>query len=123
MVPSMNDAPLRLVCSSFPDEASALHAARTVVHEQLAACVQILPGITSVYRWQDQLTSSQEVLAVFKCPSAGAAALSSRLLALHPYEVPEIVSTGADAAGPYLAWALDACRLSAPGVTLPTAIP
>ena len=106
----MHDASLRLVLSSFPDDASAQLAARTVVAEKLAACVQLIPGITSVYHWENGIHSSQEVLAICKCPASTAASLANRILQLHPYEVPEIVTTTADATGPYLAWALASCQ-------------
>lgn len=106
----MHDAPLRLVLSSFPDDASAQHAARTVVEEKLAACVQLVPGITSIYHWENDLHSSQEVLAICKCPASTADALANRLLQLHPYEVPEIVTSPIHATGPYLAWTLASCQ-------------
>ena len=106
----MHDAPLRLVLSSFPDDASAQLAAHTVVAEKLAACVQIVPGITSVYHWGNGIQSSQEVLAICKCPASTAAALADRILQLHPYEVPEIVTSPINATGPYLAWALASCQ-------------
>jgi len=109
-IPAMPDAPLRLVLSSFPDEASALLAARTVVSEKLAACVQIVPGITSVYHWENGIHSSQEFLAICKCPASTAHALADRIVQLHPYEIPEVVTSPIDATGPYLAWALAACQ-------------
>ena len=106
----MHDAPLRLILSAFPDDASAQLAARTVVAERLAACVQLVPGITSVYHWENGIHSSQEVLAICKCPASTAAALAERILQLHPYEVPEIVISPISATGPYLAWALASCQ-------------
>lgn len=110
LIPAMHDAPLRLVLSSFPDDASAQLTARTVIAEKLAACVQLVPGITSVYHWENGIHSSQEVLAICKCPASTAAALADRILQLHPYEVPEIVTTPINATGPYLAWALASCQ-------------
>lgn len=106
----MHDAPLRLVLSSFPDDASAQLAARTVVTEKLAACVQLIPGITSIYHWENGIHSSQEVLAICKCPASTATALADRLLQLHPYEVPEIITSPISATSSYLAWALASCQ-------------
>lgn len=97
--------PLLVVLSTFPDAAAAHSAAEAVVNERLAACVNVLPGVESVYRWQGTVESSQEVLAIIKTTVERYPELEKRLRELHPYEVPEIVALPASAvAGSYLAW-------------------
>ena len=73
--------------------------------ERLAACVNVLPGVESIYRWQGKVETSQEVLAVIKTTAERYAELAKRLRELHPYAVPEIVALPAAAvAESYLAW-------------------
>ena len=105
----MSAPPLRILLTSFPDAASAQSTATTLVTEHLAACVQILPGITSVYSWQGSVESASEVLVIIKTSASTAPAALDRLRALHPYEVPELVSLEASAAEPYLHWLTSHC--------------
>ena len=105
----MSAPPLRILLTSFPDAASAQSTATTLVTEHLAACVQILPGITSVYSWQGSLESASEVLVIIKTSASTALAALDRLRTLHPYEVPELVSLEASAAEPYLQWVTSHC--------------
>jgi len=101
----MNDAALLLVFSTFPDTATARAAAQTLVTERLAACVNILPGVESIYRWEGKVESGAEVLAVIKTATDRYPALEQRLRELHPYDVPEIVALPAAAvAESYLRW-------------------
>ena len=78
---------------------------RTLVAERLAACVNVLPVMTSVYRWQGRVEEEREQQLVIKTGADRVAALAARLRELHPYEVPEFlvlpVSDGSDA---YLRW-------------------
>ncbi len=88
-----------------PDQAVAATIARQLVEQRLAACVNVLPGVLSTYRWNDVITTDSEVLLMIKTTSAGFDALREKLLALHPYELPEIVAVDIGAAhAPYLAW-------------------
>ncbi|RYD29400.1 MAG: divalent-cation tolerance protein CutA [Verrucomicrobiaceae bacterium] len=82
---------LLLVISTFPDEEKARQIGTLLVEKQLAACVNLLPGLTSIYRWQGKVESAREVLAIFKTTAAGFPALRDELLSLHPYDVPEVV--------------------------------
>ena len=94
-----------LVLSTFPDPTVARDIARTLVHERLAACANLLPGVTSLYVWQGKPEETAETLVLFKTPRALYTALETRLRALHPYEVPEIVAVELTAALPaYLQW-------------------
>jgi periplasmic divalent cation tolerance protein len=95
-----------LVLITAPTEvAPAL--ARALVEARLAACVNLLPGLRSVYRWQGEVCEAGETLLIAKTASARFAALREAVLRLHPYELPEIVAVKLDDAHPpYLQWLL-----------------
>jgi periplasmic divalent cation tolerance protein len=96
-----------LTTTANPDEARRL--AHTLIEEQLAACVTLLPAVESIYRWQGKIESSAETLLLIKTGLDQLPALESRLHALHSYEVPEFLVLDVESAGhPYLAW-LEAC--------------
>ena len=86
---------IRLVVCSFPDGECARRVGTAMVERQLAACVSLVPGVESVYRWQGRVERADEVLAVFKTTAAAWPALREALAAEHPYEVPEIVALAA----------------------------
>jgi periplasmic divalent cation tolerance protein len=84
-------------------EAPAL--ARALVERGVAACVNVLPGVRSVYRWQGAVETSTEALLVAKAPLERFEALREAVLALHPYSVPEVLALPVTAAhAPYAAW-------------------
>jgi periplasmic divalent cation tolerance protein len=94
-----------VVLSTFPSADKAAEVARTLVDERLCACVNIVPAVRSIYRWEGKVFDDTETLALIKTTRAGYGALEARLLALHPYELPEVVAfepQGGSAA--YLAW-------------------
>jgi periplasmic divalent cation tolerance protein len=103
--------------STCPDDASAARIARVLVEEGLAACVNRLPGVVSVYRWQGEVHEDGEVLLVIKTTTERFEALRHRLLALHPYQVPELaawpISLGN---GTYLRWLEDSTAAIPGGV-------
>jgi|ERR1043166_483651 periplasmic divalent cation tolerance protein len=85
------------------DEASRL--AEMLVARRLAACVQIVPGMESVYRWQGQIERQSEVLLIAKTVSEKFAELESEVVKLHSYETPEIVAVPlTEGSRPYLDW-------------------
>ena len=93
-----------VLCNCPPDQAPDI--AKAVVNEQLAACVNLLP-VRSVYRWNGELEQDEEVTLVIKTAEETVGALSERLLALHPYELPEVVVLAVDSAassGAYVDW-------------------
>ena len=83
---------IRIVLCTFPDAATARQIGTVLVEKQLAACVNLLPGVESVYRWQGQVETAAEVLAVFKTGAAVYPEFERALAELHPYDVPEIVA-------------------------------
>lgn len=100
-----------LIHCTCPDDDSATRIADALVGEELAACVTRLPAVVSTYRWQGAVARSTEVLLLVKSTAARFDALRERIVALHPYELPEIIAV--DVAGghsPYLDWVEDACR-------------
>ena len=90
--------PLRLVFCTFPDQDTAQRVATALVEQRLAACVNLVPGVQSIYRWQGKVESADEVLAVMKTTAKVYPQLEARLKELHPYEVPEIVALQAERA-------------------------
>lgn len=81
-----------LVFSTFPDAETARRVGRTLVEEQCAACVNLIPGAESIYWWKGVIETSVEVVALFKTTGDQYLRLASRLRELHPYELPEIVA-------------------------------
>jgi periplasmic divalent cation tolerance protein len=94
-----------LVITNCPDAAVAGHLAQSVVDEGLAACVNVLPPMRSVYRWQGKVESAEEYLLLIKARRRDYAALEARIVALHPYDVPEVIATPIVAGlAAYLRW-------------------
>ncbi len=105
-----------LVFSTFPDAGRARAVGRVLVAERLAACVNLLPGVTSIYVWQGQEEESAETLALIKTRRELYPALEARLRALHPYEVPEIIAVDVAAGLPaYLQWVAAQTRVGLAG--------
>lgn len=101
----MSDAQVLLVMSNVPDNASAQALARTIVEAKLAACVNILPGVQSVYRWQGQIEQANEVTLLIKTTPQHYAQLQWALVDAHPYDVPEVIALPVtEGYAPYLQW-------------------
>lgn len=101
---------LRLVFCTFPDAVTARQIGTVLVEKQLAACVNLIPAVESIYRWQGRVESATEVLAIIKTSAAVFPAFEKELAALHPYEVPEIVAIEPAAVSEnYAAWLAAAC--------------
>lgn len=100
-----------LVCfCTCPDPDSAARIAETLVEERLAACVNILPGLRSVYRWQGQVERADEILLLIKTTADRLESLQQRFLALHPHELPEVIAVEAGGLPAYLAWIAEQTR-------------
>ena len=82
--------------------------AATLVEERLAACVNVIGGVASLYRWEGRVERDEEVLLLMKTTAPGVERLKGRVLELHPYDTPEFLAfeAGAGAAG-YLGWVVD----------------
>jgi periplasmic divalent cation tolerance protein len=92
--------------ASSPEEGEKI--ARTLVEEQLAACVNLFPGVRSIYRWQGQIEDGTEIFLVIKTQRHLVDSVISRIRKLHSYAVPEIIALPIVAGSPdYLAWLAD----------------
>ena len=101
-----------VLLSACPDAATAERLGRALVEESLAACVNVLPGLRSIYRWNDAVQCDEEALMIVKTTSTRLAAARERLVALHPYEVPEVVALPvADGHHAYLEWVAASTRI------------
>ena len=87
------------------DRAQARKIAKALVGERLAACVNVVPGVSSIYAWQGKIEESREVLLVIKSRSAHALKIAARVKALHSYSVPEVIALPVVSGSPaYLRW-------------------
>ncbi len=78
------------------------------MERQLAACVNLVPAVESIYRWEGKVETASETLAIFKTTRAAFPAFERALAELHPYEVPEIIAISPDqVAEPYRKWVLE----------------
>jgi periplasmic divalent cation tolerance protein len=94
-----------LVLTTFGGPEQAAEAANVLVGEELAACVNILPGVSSVYRWEGEVQTSHEVVCFIKTTEANFEKLRARLLELHSYDLPEVIGLPIKAGhAPYLEW-------------------
>jgi periplasmic divalent cation tolerance protein len=95
----------RLVLSTVGSREEAEQIARALLDDHLAACVNIIPGLTSIYRWKGDVETASEVLLLIKTTAVNLDRLESALRRLHSYEVPEfLVLTPDSASKPYLDW-------------------
>jgi len=96
---------VQVVLVTAPDAETGAGLGRALVAERLVACVNLVPRVRSIYRWEGQVEEDEEVLLVIKTRADRLAALRERVVALHPYDVPEVVALpvvgGSDA---YLDW-------------------
>ena len=94
-----------VVFCTCPDESSAERIGSALVEERLAACVNRIGGVVSTYRWQDKVSRDDEMLLLIKTTSERFDAVRERIVALHPYELPEIIAVDIARGLPaYLDW-------------------
>jgi periplasmic divalent cation tolerance protein len=79
-----------VLCNAPPERAEAI--ARTLVEQRLAACVNVIPGVTSIYTWKGKVEREGESTLLIKTRAARVEALTQAIRAVHPYEVPEIIA-------------------------------
>lgn len=97
--------PVMVVLVTVPDANTGEELARAMVEARLAACANILPGLTSIYRWEGEIRQDSESLIIFKTTEATLPLLKEKVLEFHPYEVPEFLALSvADGHRPYLHW-------------------
>ena len=100
-----------LVVSSFPDRERARQIGTALIGKQLAACVNLLPSVESIYLWEGKIEDAQETLAFISTTSARYAEVEAEIRAQHPYDVPKIIAIEISSGLPeYLGWIGDACR-------------
>lgn len=97
----------RVVLMTAPDREVALRLSRALVEDGLAACANVISGMTSIFRWEGAVETAEEVLVVLKTRIERVDALMERAVALHPYDVPEFLSLPVENGHhPYVAWVL-----------------
>ncbi len=99
------DSGIRTVLMTAPDRESGESLATDLVRERLAACANVIGGVTSVYWWGNELERTQEVLVILKTSEARVDELVERAASLHPYDVPELIVLNVETGyRPYLDW-------------------
>lgn len=98
-----------VVLCAVPADFDADRLATDLIQKSLAACVQLSPGITSIYRWQGAIERAAEKLIVIKTRASLFSRVESTIRSVHPYDVPEIIALPvSDGHAPYLAWIAEA---------------
>jgi periplasmic divalent cation tolerance protein len=101
---------LRIVLCNCPDTASANRIAAELLQLRQAACINLLPAVTSMYHWQGQLETSTETMLLIKAPPLLFDAICQTICRLHPYSVPEIIAIPVSQGFlPYLSWVNQEC--------------
>ena len=96
-----------VILCTFPNPEQARQIGTALVEMQLAACVNLVPAVESIYCWQGAIETATETLAIFKTTTAAFPAFEKALTELHPYDVPEIIALNpAQVSGPYREWVL-----------------
>ena len=96
---------VRAVLTTAPNAEVGGLIARGLVEERLAACVNVIQGVRSIYRWEDEVQDDAEVVLVIKTRADRCEALAARIKDLHPYDLPEVLMLPAvGGSAPYLAW-------------------
>jgi periplasmic divalent cation tolerance protein len=94
--------------STVGNAGDAQRISRALVERRLAACVNVVPGVTSIYAWKGTINTDAELLLVIKTRREKLDEVRSALLELHPYEVPELVALAIEGGhAPYLEWIED----------------
>lgn len=102
---------VRLVLSTAGSREEAERIAHALLAEHLAACVNLIPGLTSIYRWQSAVESAEEILLLIKTRAESVDRVEALVRTLHSYDVPEFLVLGSEAASkPYLEWLLQSVR-------------
>lgn len=104
----MADPGVSVVLATVPDAGVGRRLARALLGERLIACANLVPGVTSLYRWEGEVREEEEGLLVMKTRSELVPRLVARIAELHPYELPEVLALRVDDGLPaYCRWVLD----------------
>lgn len=107
-MPTITDHKLLLVMTTITDIEKGKLLARQIVEQQLVACCNIVPGVTSIYRWKGELQEDQECLLVMKTTEIRYIQLSEFILQQHPYETPELIASPiTQSTQEYLSWVIN----------------
>lgn len=99
----------QIILCTCPEQKTAKDIAEQLISSQLAACVNIAPGISSIYQWQGKIEYSQEHLLIIKSHSSKYQNIENKIKQMHPYELPEIIAVPIELGLPeYLQW-IDTC--------------
>ena len=102
---------VKLFYCTTDSQSSANELAASIVEQQLAACVNIIPGITSVYHWDNEIQNDQEWLLLIKTTGDMSEALKEAIMKIHPYDSPELISVDVtDGLPDYLQWVQDTVK-------------
>jgi periplasmic divalent cation tolerance protein len=95
----------QILLTTCPDQATAHNIAKSLLEQNLVACVNIVPQIQSLYVWRDEIVSDNEVLLLIKTTTKSYADIEKLILQLHPYELPELIAIAITQGLPgYLNW-------------------
>ncbi len=93
-----------MVMTNLPDAESAHALATSLVQSKIAACVNLLPGVQSIYRWQDKVEHAHEVTLIIKTTQARYHQVEHAILEAHPYDLPEVIALPLTGNAAYLHW-------------------
>ena len=100
-----------MVICTFPNMEKARQIGTALVQMQLVACVNLIPGIQSIYRWEGKVEEQEEVMAFFKTSAAKYQEVEQKVIEMHPYELPELVVVELAGGLPaYLHWVLSSTK-------------
>lgn len=107
-MPARTPHKMRVIFVTCESEEQAAEIARTLLAERLAACVNIVGPIRSIYRWRDEVKDDREYLLIIKTRALLYMKVETRVREMHTYEVPEVLAMNADRGSPpYIQWMLD----------------
>ncbi|MCS7244202.1 MAG: divalent-cation tolerance protein CutA [Candidatus Calescibacterium sp.] len=109
----LNNNHYRVLYITCPNMNDAENIARVLVNNRVAACINIIPNVKSIYTWQDKVEESEEVLLIVKTVEDNLEMLEEIVKKYHPYTVPEIISWGINSGNTeYLKWMNDVTNVS-----------
>jgi periplasmic divalent cation tolerance protein len=102
--------PYNLILISVPDKKTATRLSDILLSDNLVACINVIPGVESIYKWQGKTEKSKESLLILKTKKSLAKRIIQTVKNNHPYKVPEIISLAIDSGSKdYLNWIKDSC--------------